>query len=70
MKCSGADACIFRTVFYNSSADQCSLVFDGIWAVSCPCEKRMNMNLCFMPFTKINPKWVKDLHVKDKILKL
>lgn len=69
MKCRAADAYILRTVFYNSSVDQCCSVFDSIWTLSYPCGKRMNMNLCLMPFTKINPKWVKDLNVKDKTLK-
>ena len=32
--------------------------------------KKMNLDTDFMPFIKINPKWITDLNVKCKTIKL
>lgn len=68
-------------LIFNKSTKtiQCLIEFSGhIWPLVQSCQQmvlgqlatNMNLNPNLIPYTKINPKWIKDLNIKAKTINL
>lgn len=72
---------IHGELIFNRSTKtiQCLVEFSGhVWPLVHSCQEMMlgqwatdmNLNPHLIPYTKINPKWIKDLNIKAKTIKL
>ena len=53
---------------HNGEKDSC--LISGVRKTGYPHGKKMKLDLCLTPYTKINSKWIKCLNLRHKTVKL